>query len=74
MAKRDPLELRVQQQTAELRQTNERLRAEIAERKLAEGGLIRAQAEEGLFRSVGLRCELLAFAVGIPVLLVEHEL
>ena len=42
---RDELELKVQQQTAELRQTNERLQVEIAERKLAQEGLIRAQAE-----------------------------
>ena len=42
---RDELELKVQQQTAELRQTNERLQVEIAERKLAQEALSRAQAE-----------------------------
>jgi len=37
---RDELELKVQERTAELRQINEELRAEIAERKNAEGALL----------------------------------
>jgi C4-dicarboxylate-specific signal transduction histidine kinase len=42
---RDELDARVQQRTAELKQTNERLEAEIAERKITQEALIRAQAE-----------------------------
>jgi C4-dicarboxylate-specific signal transduction histidine kinase len=42
---RDELDARVQERTAELKQTNEQLQAEIAERKIAEEGLIRAQAD-----------------------------
>jgi C4-dicarboxylate-specific signal transduction histidine kinase len=42
---RDELEVRVQQRTAELKRTNEQLQAEIVERKIAEEGLMRAQAE-----------------------------
>jgi C4-dicarboxylate-specific signal transduction histidine kinase len=42
---RDELDARVQTRTAELEQTNEQLRAETAERKIAEDGLVRAQAE-----------------------------
>jgi len=42
---RDALETKVQQRTAELKKANEQLQAEIADRELAEEGLIRAQAE-----------------------------
>jgi C4-dicarboxylate-specific signal transduction histidine kinase len=42
---RDELDARVQQRTAELMQTNERLQAEIVDRKVAQEALIRAQAE-----------------------------
>jgi C4-dicarboxylate-specific signal transduction histidine kinase len=42
---RDELEARVQRRTAELKQTNERLEAEVAERKVTQEALIRAQAE-----------------------------
>ena len=42
---RDELDARVQERTAELKQINEQLQAEIAERKTAEEGLIRAQAD-----------------------------
>jgi C4-dicarboxylate-specific signal transduction histidine kinase len=42
---RDELDARVQQRTAELKQTNERLEAEIAERKVTQEALLRAQAE-----------------------------
>jgi hypothetical protein len=41
---RDELDARVQTRTAELEQTNEHLQAETAERKIAEDGLVRAQA------------------------------
>jgi C4-dicarboxylate-specific signal transduction histidine kinase len=42
---RDELDATVQQRTAELKQTNERLQAEIAERKVTQEALLRAQAE-----------------------------
>lgn len=42
---RDQLELKVQQRTAELRRTNERLQSEIAERKRAEEAFQKTQAE-----------------------------
>jgi C4-dicarboxylate-specific signal transduction histidine kinase len=42
---RDELDARVQERTAELKQINEQLQAEIAERKIAEDSLVRAQAE-----------------------------
>jgi signal transduction histidine kinase len=42
---RDELDARIQERTAELKQTNEQLQAEIAEHKIAEEGLVRAQAE-----------------------------
>ena len=42
---RDELELKVQERTAELRQINEELRAEIAERKNAEGALLSSEAQ-----------------------------
>jgi C4-dicarboxylate-specific signal transduction histidine kinase len=42
---RDELDARVQERTAELKQINEQLQAEIAERKVAEDSLVRAQAE-----------------------------
>jgi len=45
MQARDKLDARVQERTAELKQMNEQLQAEIAERKLAEDSLVRAQAE-----------------------------
>jgi C4-dicarboxylate-specific signal transduction histidine kinase len=42
---RDALDAKVQERTAELKRANEQLQSEIAERELAEEGLIRAQAE-----------------------------
>ena len=42
---RNELEARVQEMAAELKQTNEQLQAEIAEHKIAEDGIIRAQAD-----------------------------
>jgi C4-dicarboxylate-specific signal transduction histidine kinase len=42
---RDELDAKVQQRTAELKQTNEQLQAEIAERKITQEALMRAQAE-----------------------------
>jgi C4-dicarboxylate-specific signal transduction histidine kinase len=42
---RDQLDVRVQERTAELERTNERLKAEIADREAAEQGLIRARSE-----------------------------
>ncbi len=45
MQARDKLDARVQERTAELKQMNEQLQAEIAERKIAEDSLVRAQAE-----------------------------
>jgi C4-dicarboxylate-specific signal transduction histidine kinase len=42
---RDELDARVQERTAELKQANKQLQSEIAERKGAEEGLVRAQAE-----------------------------
>src|SRR6266699_3764265 len=42
---RDELELKVQERTAELRQINEELRAEIAERKNAEVALLSSEAQ-----------------------------
>ena len=42
---RDELELKVQERTAELRQINEELRAEIAERKNAEEALLSSEAQ-----------------------------
>src|SRR5436190_898513 len=42
---RDELELKVQERTAELRRINEELRAEIAERKNAEGALLSSEAQ-----------------------------
>src|SRR2546430_15907244 len=42
---RDELETKVQERTAELRQINEELRAEIAERKNAEGALLSSEAQ-----------------------------
>jgi C4-dicarboxylate-specific signal transduction histidine kinase len=42
---RDELDARVQERTAELKHINEQLQAEIAERKMAEDGLARAQLE-----------------------------
>jgi C4-dicarboxylate-specific signal transduction histidine kinase len=42
---RDELQMRVDERTAELRQTNEQLMAEMAERKRAEEGYYEAQAE-----------------------------
>ena len=42
---RDELDARIQERTAELKQTNEQLQAEIVEHKIAEEGLVRAQAE-----------------------------
>jgi len=42
---RDALDAKVQERTAELKRANEQLQSEIAERELAEEGLIRAQSE-----------------------------
>jgi len=42
---RDELDAKVQERTAELKRANEQLQSEIAEREVAEEGLIRAQAE-----------------------------
>src|ERR1700732_3239084 len=42
---RDELDAKVRERTAELKRANEQLQSEIAERKSAEEGLIRAQAE-----------------------------
>src|ERR1700738_1860531 len=42
---RDELDARVRERTAELKRANEQLQSEIAEREVAEEGLIRAQAE-----------------------------
>ena len=42
---RDELELKVQERTAELRRINQELRAEIAERKNAEGALLSSEAQ-----------------------------
>ncbi len=42
---RDELDAKVRERTAELKRANEQLQSEIAERELAEEGLIRAQAE-----------------------------
>ena len=42
---RDELELKVQERTAELQRANQELRAEIAERKEAEGALLSSEAQ-----------------------------
>src|ERR1700726_4834084 len=42
---RDELDAKVRERTAELKRANEQLQSEIAEREMAEEGLIRAQAE-----------------------------
>jgi C4-dicarboxylate-specific signal transduction histidine kinase len=42
---RDELDAKVRERTAELKRANEQLQSEIAEREVAEEGLIRAQAE-----------------------------
>jgi C4-dicarboxylate-specific signal transduction histidine kinase len=57
---RDELEAKVQERTAELKQTNEQLQAEIAERKMAEDGLVRAQAEAAHASRLALVGELTA--------------
>jgi signal transduction histidine kinase len=57
---RDELDARVRERTAELKQTNERLQAEIAERKMAEDGLVRAQAEAAHASRLALVGELTA--------------
>jgi two-component system, cell cycle sensor histidine kinase and response regulator CckA len=50
---RDELELRVAERTAELQQTNERLRSEIEQRKKIEEELLRARKLEALGRLAG---------------------
>ncbi len=57
---RDELDARVQERTAELKQTNKQLQAEIAERKIAEDGLVRAQAEAAHASRLALVGELTA--------------
>jgi C4-dicarboxylate-specific signal transduction histidine kinase len=57
---RDELDARVQERTAELEQTNEQLQAETAERKIAEDGLLRAQAEAAHASRLALVGELTA--------------
>jgi signal transduction histidine kinase len=57
---RDELDARVQARTAELKQTNEQLQAETAERKIAEDGLVRAQAEAAHASRLALVGELTA--------------
>src|SRR3981081_2844108 len=57
---RDELDARVQTRTAELEQTNEQLQAETAERKIAEDGLVRAQAEAAHASRLALVGELTA--------------
>ena len=57
---RDELDARVQTRTAELEQANEQLQAETAERKIAEDGLVRAQAEAAHASRLALVGELTA--------------
>jgi C4-dicarboxylate-specific signal transduction histidine kinase len=57
---RDELDASVQARTAELKQTNEQLQAETAERKIAEDGLVRAQAEAAHASRLALVGELTA--------------
>ena len=57
---RDELDARVQTRTAELKQINEQLQAETAERKIAEDGLVRAQAEAAHASRLALVGELTA--------------
>jgi signal transduction histidine kinase len=57
---RDELDARVQERTAELKQTNKQLQAEIAERKIVEDGLVRAQAEAAHASRLALVGELTA--------------
>ena len=57
---RDELDARVQERTAELKQSNEQLKAEIAERKIAEDNLVRAQAQAAHASRLALVGELTA--------------
>jgi C4-dicarboxylate-specific signal transduction histidine kinase len=57
---RDELEARVQARTAELEQINEQLQTETAERKIAEDGFVRAQAETAHASRLALVGELTA--------------
>jgi C4-dicarboxylate-specific signal transduction histidine kinase len=57
---RDELEARVQARTAELERINEQLQTETAERKIAEDGFVRAQAETAHASRLALVGELTA--------------
>src|SRR3984957_7155004 len=63
---RDELQLRVEERTAELRQSNEQLLAEMAERKRAEDAYFEAQAELARVTRIG--------AMGALAASISHEI